>query len=135
MGFVNSIVSLRWVWENEDCILKMVFENSIVYISKMSLGEWGLYLEDGICKLNCIFKMSLGEWGLYLEDGIWKLNCIFKMSLGEWGLYLEDGIEEVNCILKMGLVKDCTFKMGLRKRIVSWGWDLEEDRTSKRDWN
>ena len=113
MGFGKWIVSLRWVWENEDCILKMVFENSIVYISKMSLGEWGLYLEDGICKLNCIFKMSLGEWGLYLEDGI----------------------EEENCILKMGLVKDCTFKMGLRKRIVSWGWDLEEDRTSKRDWN
>ena len=22
-GFVNSIVSLRWVWENEDYILKM----------------------------------------------------------------------------------------------------------------
>ena len=60
--------------------------------------------------------MSLGEWGLYLEDGIWKLNCIFKMSLGEWGLYLEDGF--VNSIVSLRWVwenEDCILKMGLRK--------------------
>lgn len=34
----------------------------------------------------------------------------------------------------MGLGKDCTFKMGLRKWIVSWGRDFEEDCILKRDW-